>query len=284
MTRPDPNALLPGVSFSSPSADVGTAGNPNLKPYISENLDLGIEHFMGGPSYWAVTTFRKRLTGFTVNSNITHPFSYLAPFGINYNTLSPTAQGALTARCGQNVNDPGCTIVLTQQVNQSSALTIHGLEFDWVQSLDPLVDYMGLRALDGLGFTFNFTLIDQSVTPGASPALGVAPHSYNVSAYYEKSWFSVRLSSVFNAGSQVAGLNQNGIPLAGLFSDDYQQFDFSSYLDLGKLLGWGKGAQVTFDVLNLTDAKQRTYFQFTNATFTQYDAGRTFMVGIRGQF
>jgi hypothetical protein len=37
-------------------------------------------------------------------------------------------------------------------------------------------------------------------------------------------------------------------------------------------------------VINLTNAKQRAYFQFPNATFTQYDAGRTVIVGLRGSF
>jgi outer membrane receptor protein involved in Fe transport len=147
------------------------------------------------------------------------------------------------------------------------------------------MDHLGLHALDGMGFSFNFTLIDQHGS-GSAPAvaLGVAPHSYNLSLFYEKDWFSLRLSTVYNAGSQVSGLNQNGIGQAAIFSDDYQQWDFSSYLDLGKFVPFAKGIQLTFDALNLTDAKQRSYFQFNNATFTQYDAGRTLMVGIRGHF
>src|SRR5262249_44370574 len=47
MTRPDPSAMLPGVSFSSPSADTGTVGNPALKPFLSDNFDLGLEYYTG---------------------------------------------------------------------------------------------------------------------------------------------------------------------------------------------------------------------------------------------
>ena len=42
--------------------------------------------------------------------------------------------------------------------------------------------------------------------------------------------------------------------------------------------------QLTIDVINLNNAEQRSYFQFTNATFTQYNAGRTVILGLRGSF
>jgi outer membrane receptor protein involved in Fe transport len=42
--------------------------------------------------------------------------------------------------------------------------------------------------------------------------------------------------------------------------------------------------ELTFDVQNITDAKQRSHFQFSNAAFTYYNPGRLFLVGIRGNF
>ena len=38
------------------------------------------------------------------------------------------------------------------------------------------------------------------------------------------------------------------------------------------------------DALNLTDSHLRTYFQFPNATFTDYNPGREILIGIRGKF
>ncbi len=278
MTRPDPNAMLPGLGFSTPSADVGTVGNPALKPFISENLDLGFEYYTGKEGYIGLAAFRKRVTGFTSNGNTTVPFSALAQYGVTFATLTPTQQTAITARGGPDV----ATVVLTEQVNASGALTINGLEFNWVQPLDFLLDRIGI---DGLGFSANFTLIDQFGT-GAAPAvaLGVAPHTYNVTMYYEHGPVSARLSQVFNKGSQVSTPNQNGITAAALFSSDYRQWDFSSSLDLSKLFGWNHQVEVTADGLNLFNAKLRSYFQFSNATFTEYSPGRTIMLGVRGRF
>jgi outer membrane receptor protein involved in Fe transport len=55
-------------------------------------------------------------------------------------------------------------------------------------------------------------------------------------------------------------------------------------VDLSKLLGWSHQFQITFDATNIFDAKLRQYFQFSNATFTQYNPGRTLTIGFRGKF
>ncbi len=278
MTRPDPSAMLPGVSFSNPSADVGTRGNPALKPYISENIDLGFEYYTGQEGYFGATAFRKRLTGFTANGNTTLPFSALAPYGITYSTLTPTQQQAINSRGGPDV----ATIVLQEQVNATGALTVNGLELNWVQPLDFLLDRFNLN---GFGFTANYTLVDQFGT-GAAPAtaLGVSPHTYNVTAYYEHGPYMARISTVSNAGAVDSTLNQNSIPLAAIYTATYTEWDFSSWVDLSKLLGWSHQFQLTFDATNLFDAKLRSYFQFSNATYTEYNPGRTIVFGFRGKF
>jgi len=41
---------------------------------------------------------------------------------------------------------------------------------------------------------------------------------------------------------------------------------------------------LTFNVNNLTNQKQRSYFQFANATFTQYEPSRSYFLGLRMKF
>ena len=54
--------------------------------------------------------------------------------------------------------------------------------------------------------------------------------------------------------------------------------------NLHKMFGWNVPVELTFDVVNLTKAKQRTYFQFQDAAFTYYNGGRTILAGLRGTF
>jgi hypothetical protein len=51
------------------------------------------------------------------------------------------------------------------------------------------------------------------------------------------------------------------------------------------MFGWsGFVPQLTIDAINLTGETRRSYSQFTNAVFTEFDSGRTVMVGLRGRF
>jgi TonB-dependent receptor len=290
MTRADPNAMLPGASFSDPSAVTATVGNPTLGPYESENVDLGFEYYTGGEGYVGIAAFRKRVTGFTITELTNHTLADLAQYGIVFDTLSDQQKRAICPPVGLCAGNPASWPVLFQrQINSTSALTVNGLEFNWVQPLDFALGRLGLN---GFGISANLTVIDQrgtgasfaSSTSTPAVALGVAPHTYNGTVYYDNNIVSARLSGTFAKGSQTQVTNQNGIPDAALFSDDYKQWDFSSSLTLSKLFSWQTEVQATFDVINLFESKQRSYFQFEDAAFTQYNPGRQYLVGIRGRF
>ena len=295
MTRPNPSAMLPGVSFGDPSAAQAGIGNPALAPYYSNNIDIGAEYYTGGEGYIGFTYFRKGLSGFTVLGNTTEPFSYLAQYGITYSTSNPTQQTALQARgC---TSDANCdtTIIVQKQVNAQGLLTVNGLEMDMVQPLDFLTDpYLGFK---GLGVTANFTIVDQKGS-GAAPAIatGVAPYTYNLTGYYENNGIMVRMSYNYTAQSYASGSNQNGICLptatssgcpggAYLFGAPYGQADFSSSLKLSTLFGdIPSDPELTFDIQNVFKSKLKSYFQYPSAPFTYYNQGSLYLIGIRGTF
>jgi TonB-dependent receptor len=277
MTRVNPNSLRPGVNFSGVSADTGTQGNPNLKPYLSDNIDLGIDWYTGREGYVSVTGFQKRVNGFTVDENVTLPFSALAQYGINYGTLIPTQQLAIDSRGGPDV----ATVVMTRPRNAEGILRIRGLEVGWVQPLDKLLP------IKGFGFNETLTLINQKASGEGSNgfiALGVPKKTNNFGVYYENHGYMARFMHTYSQGSQVATANQSGITQAALFSDTYKQWDFSSSIELDQVFDREGLPMITFDIVNLNKAKRRGYFQFPNATMSQYDPGRTFAVGLRMKF
>lgn len=283
ITRPDPNALLPGASFVQPSADVGTIGNQNLDPYISKNIDLGAEYYTGGEGVIAVAAFRKSITGFTVPGTTTVPFSTLAPFGITFDSLTAAQQAALQSRAQPGQDPNSVNVVLQQQVNAGGKLVVNGLEFQLTQPLDFLTNFLGFR---GLGFQGNLTIIDQKGQGTGAPAiaLGVAPTTYTLTGYYENHGISGRLSYTYNEGSQSSGANQNGLPAAAIFGKAYGQLDFSGNIDLGKILGNSYLPTLTVNAINITKTAQESYFQFSNALFNRYQPGRTIQIGLRGRF
>lgn len=290
MTRPNPSAMLPGVAFGDPSARQATIGNPALNPYYSKNIDLGVDYYTGGEGLISFTAFRKSLSGFTVLGTSSEPFSYLAQYGITYDTLSQPQQAAI----GSAANAANWTITVQRQINASGLLTVNGLEADWVQPLDFLLAPYGL---EGFGVSANVTIVDQKGS-GAAPgiATGVAPYTYNLTAYYENHGAMVRLQYNFNDRTYASGSNQNGICLpdrtaascpggAYLYGAAYGQLDLSSSYRLSNLFGpIPSDPEITFDVRNLTRSKLHTYFQYPSAPFTYYDQGSLFMFGLRGSF
>lgn len=295
MTRANPNAMISGVNFGDLTAQTIGLGNPQLKPFYSNNIDVGFEYYTGGAGYFGFTAFRKGLAGFTVQQGTTQPFSYLAQFGINYATLNSNQVTALTARGCTSDASCAATILVTQQVNAPGMVTVNGLELDYVQPFDFLLDQWGLH---GLGFNGNLTILDQK-SSGSAPAVatGVAPMSYNTTLYYDNAGISLRLSYVFNDKSYASQSNTQSLCLpntssaptcpqgAYLFSQAYGQADFSSSFRLANLFGeLPTDPEVTFDVQNLFRSKLHTFDQFTNATHGYYNQGQVLLFGLRGRW
>ena len=221
--------------------------------------------------------FQKKVAGFTANENLTLPFTDLAAFGINYNNLTPNQQSAINDRGGPNA----ANVVMTRTRNASGTLRIRGLELGWVQPLDKLLPFKGL------GFNETVTFITQRANGEGSQgfvALGVPKRTNNFSLFYENYGYSARLSHTFSKGSQVSTGNQNGIALANLYVNDYKQLDFSSSIDLEQVLDRDGWPTLTFDIVNLNRDAKQTYFQFSNARFTEYAPGRTYSFGLRKKF
>ena len=277
MTRANPNALRPGINFSSVSADVGTIGSPELQPYLSKNLDFGVDWYTGGEGYVSLTVFQKKLKGFTVIENRSLPFSALEQYGVTYANLIPNQQAAIDARGG-----PGAaTVVMSQERNAGGILRIRGLEIGWVQPLDKFLP------IKGFGFSETATLINQSASGEGTNgfvALNVPRKSNNFGVYYENHGFMARFSHTYREGSQAANGGQNGIAAAALYGRAYKQADFSSSVDLEQVFDRENWPTITFDVVNINKAKRDSYFQFENAQFGFYDPGRTFQLGLRGKF
>ena len=97
---------------------------------------------------------------------------------------------------------------MTRQRNAGGILRVRGLEIGWVQPLDK---WLPVR---GFGFNETATFINQTATGEGTNgfvALGVPKKTNNAGIYYENHGVMVRLSQVYQQGSQSSGPGQNGI-------------------------------------------------------------------------
>jgi len=304
MTRPNVNSMIDVVSFGDVAVTNATKGNPTLKPYFSNNIDLGAELYTGGAGYIGIDAFRKAISGFTVTNSFNQTFPYLEQFGITYGTLSPQQQGALDLKTGCGVgcvpgsNAAALPIIVSQQQNAQGLLTINGMELDYSQPLDFLLEQHGFP---GFGFTTNVTIVDQK-SSGVLPAIagGVAPLTYNATAYYDHDGAMIRFSWTWNDKSYTTGATGGimGLCLPNIsavssgctagpyfINAPYGQLDMSSSYRLSNLMGDVPGdPELTFDIQNLTKSKLRTYEQYTYATNTYYDFGTVYLFGARASF
>jgi TonB-dependent receptor len=282
LTRANPASMLPQLSGGGSDASSFSLGNPNLKPYYSTNIDFGAELYTGGEGYLGFGMFKKMISGFQNNMSTTMPFSYLAQFGITYDTLSTTQKVAITAAGGPNV----ATFTLVQAMNAKGLESINGVELNWVQPLDFLLKQYGL---EGFGWTANATFV-RTKSSGAAPAavLNVSPTTYNLTGYYDHDGVMVKLSYSYQRGtltqSNAYGTISNRLDFTSEYTLDYGQVDLSSSFKLSKIFGdLPTDPDFTFDVQNLTHAKVgRSYKMYRNLMNYSYNPGSLFLIGIRG--
>ena len=162
MTRADYTQLAGSASLTPPGTDSGvgsgSAGNPNLKPITSNNLDASLEWYFADRALLSGSLFYMDLT--------------------SYVSLGQTT-GTYITQTAQHPNGIPIQYVLTTPINSSAK--VKGLELQWTQPV-----------WSGFGLDTNFTYISPKTADG-SPLVGASRVTYNVSGFFENDLFSARL-------------------------------------------------------------------------------------------
>jgi len=275
MTRAAPGSMFPGSSF--PTADISpiNAGNPDLTPYFSDNFDLGLEYYTGGPGVIAVDAFSKDVSGFTVAGTTQERFG---DTGIPYSILTPLQQAEFNANGGNNIQ-----VILNSQVNLQQKLHIRGFEAQVVQPLD--------FVWEGLGVTANYTRVTQHVDAGLTPAVaqavatGIPPWQANFGVYYEGHGFSMHATYNYTAAfTTISVPAYDGVQLPE-YQDIHRQVDLAASYMLPLEGTMFEGTELTFDAVNLNN--ETTFSRYVgnkNAPSYALWAGPQYTIGLRGRF
>lgn len=238
----------------------GSAGNPDLKPFTSNNYDASLEYYFSKTGYVSAAIFRRDLKGF-----------------LTYVTVYP--------------NDPTYGLLqLSEPINAGDG-KIDGFELNAQSFLSFLPS-----PLDGFGLSGNVTYLDGKTRypngydpntntfngPGEYMEIpGLSKWTFNAAAFYEKNGLSARLS-YWRRSTWVNwyASDQNG-QYAGNRSRSLERLDASVTYDVNKHF------TLSAEVANILAQPYRNYTKYTrDAYFPQdvRDEGRYFGLSARFRF
>lgn len=234
------------------------AGNPQLKPMFSDNLDLSLEWYKSNSFNAHLALFHKDIKNIMVygTSLVQTPFTY-----IDVNGNNPTIKMEQA--------------VSTNTYNSAESATISGYEIGVRKFFDQLPS-----PWDGLGFETNYTYINShnpgdvshdinGVTHFDTPITGMSPHNFNLTTMYEKgpwsarvaySWRSRYLMSTNSNGTASTYTYHdyaNGTSSATLFALPLYSASYGQ-IDLGGSYRFNDHIIVSLEASNVTDAIPRT--------------------------
>jgi TonB-dependent receptor len=195
-------------------------GNPDLQPFVADNLDIVIDYASSRHRYVSLGLFAKSLKSYIV------PESRLVSFAetnLPLDTLTDDRLGQL--------------FTITRPVNGEGG-SIHGLELSFQQGFT-----------ESTGIIGNFTYVDGSTHYSINnseiigPLLGLSRHMFNLSAYMENSKWGLRVSTAFRDRylTETDAVNQFVGNHASLFIDS------SAYYNISEKI------KITLEILNITN-------------------------------
>ncbi|WP_028772132.1 TonB-dependent receptor [Shewanella waksmanii] len=239
----------------------GSSGNPQLKPWMANQVDLSYENYFSDQGYFAIAAYYKKLENTVYTDTVFIDFEDVIP-GV----------------------EPG--------KGQGSFDVPQNGEGGYIQGIEASVSldfgYFA-DALEGFGTILNGSYNDSEVKekPDSDPIplQGLSEKTFNATVYYERAGFEARISSRYRSeflGEVTAiSLSRQQVNVAAetvvdaQIGYDFGQGGFTS-LD---------GLSIMFQVNNLTDEPFTTYTGDDQREVRDYQSyGRNYMLGANYRF
>lgn len=270
MSRPDLGFLTPGVTVNvSGGARTVTGGNPSLDPNRATTVDLGFEWYFNEGAMLGLGLFYKDIESFVQTTREVRSY---ASSGLPASLLDGT---------GATVNDD---FVFNVPVNTPGG-PLKGFEANYVQ---PFTFLPGLWS--NLGVQLNYTYVDSKIqyvtSTGANvlktDLLGLSPHSWNATLFYEGKRFSGRISATNRDDFLLAA---PGIE-AGYNLDGVHGQTGTTTVDASVRWKIDDQWEVSLEGINLTDEPQESWVSNANGQLPldYSETGRQYLLGLRYKF
>ncbi len=269
LARPDLNALRPSLTIADtrPFGPFNAVqGNPDLTPYLADNIDLAFEWYYDEFSYAAINFFYKDIDNYIGTTTVVQPI-----LNVDGEPLTdPSARFMGTPVVG-NADDPVAEFNVLSPFNSGSA-EIDGFEF-------ALQHIFGDT---GFGVQANYTIVDSDAEfdPNAIEQtvnlIGLSD-SANFVAFYENATFQVRAALNWR-DEFLFSENQLRVQNEPVFFDAYTQIDLS--------VSWRATEVLTVfgEVLNVTGEDQEQRGRFENQFLFGNDQEPRLTFGVRADF
>jgi iron complex outermembrane receptor protein len=271
MARPRMDQMRASIQFNYDAAKVhepllanspwsGNGGNPELKPWIADGLDVSYEKYFGRKAYVSAALFYKKLKTYVYDRSELFDFTGFPVTTVDEPTLR---QGYVT----------------TPQNGEGGR--IQGLELTASLPFSMVTPW-----LDGFGFFGSTSFTESSIQPDpsnpATPIPGLSRTVANLTFYYEKHGFEARVSDRIRSSfiGEVSGFGNNRT-LRYVKGESVLDAQLGYRFHSGPLNGLSLLAQVN----NLSDEPFVTYQNGDQRQVIDWQRyGRTYMLGLNYTF
>lgn len=239
----------------------GGGGNPRLRPWIADSIDLSLEKFFSREGYVAIAGFYKNLDTYIYEQNILFDFTGF-PTGV--------------------AQEPALREGFVRVWANGEGGSLYGFELSGVLPLNVFSE-----GLDGFGVQASYSYTESNIQPGGpgteQPLPGLSKHVWNATAYFERNGFQLR-GSIRHRSSFLAEIRGFGGGNTRRFSQpetivDAQigyEFQPGSALEGVTLLAQG---------YNLTNEPFQTYDTPDTRLVRDFESyGRRYLFGVNYRF
>jgi iron complex outermembrane receptor protein len=177
------DATLAGSTDLNHSPWGGGSGNPALRPWKADSVDLSFEHyFKNNNGYISFTVFEKKLLTYIYNQNVLSDFSSYPYTGGTAPTLEEGIASTPVNGTGGNLSGMELTVSLTS-------------------------DLLTNGAVKGFGVFAGGAITNSNIQPwgpgnGTAPISGLSKQVANITLYYEHSGFAARVSQRYRSSTR----------------------------------------------------------------------------------
>lgn len=263
ITRPDIGSLRSTrtLGITRPGGELNAnAGNPGLKPFSADNIDLGLEWYYSDLSYVSVGYFEKFINDFIVG-------------GVREGTINDVTDPSTNGGSYENPNTTTANVgvfKISTDVNGPTA-KVRGTEI----AIQHAIGETGFGV--GANATFVSTNRELDVEDVSQRfAITGLSDSANMMGYYENGPFQARITynwrdSFLQGFSQAQGGD-------AVIVEDYGQWDFSMSYDITD------NVTVLLEGINVTSEGYRSHGRYKEQLYEAISTGSRYAVGIRASF